>query len=491
MSGTVDGQTWFDSREIPRSAINYTQTIQLQRQLLSPPMVATTDDGDAIGAVTVWRAVQPADPREQVFYTECIQTTPTDSPPYWTLENRRQALTEGTVSLTVPDSILIGYRDSNITVPTGTLPLASLQQSADRDTVAEWHSLRGPSIPMFETSSSDAFSIVTKTETRKNADPGWLTSFLSFILGGLGSFGTLGLLVDILGLVLSIPDPDDSEIDSVNLVTAVPPIDLNDYDIVSNSWSYKNQNEQPDPSVVVHQTPVRFEPDDEVTVVIGGGWRTANGHTGRFEQAFSVTRTQREFVEYEPDASRLPYVIRVEDVNRSTTVLQAPIEYTLEVTGELRRVQNNAAAEIESGDRLQQGIVFGQLDDDADAYRFSGSILALDITVPESTVAESVRITLNGDVVDPEDVLLARPEHELQIVATSSECTYRLEVTHTLAVAALESSPNLHPRTAHSELSAGTDTYRYSGEIATFELEGTADVYLDGLQIDPMTLAGD
>ena len=33
--------------------------------------------------------------------------------------------------------------------------------------------------------------------------------------------------------------------------------------------------------------------------------------------------------------------------------------------------------------------------------------------------------------------------------------------------------------------------YLYSGEIATFELEGTAEVYLDGLRVDPVSLVGD
>jgi hypothetical protein len=481
----VDSPSWFGTYELHRSGYDYSQTLTLSRQLLSAPKTALTPEGRRLGSVTTWRYVNPSDHAEQVFYTEIAETVVRQGTGAWEVSETNRPLTQGIVSLTVPDSITIAYRERGFDIPTGTLETSSIQESTDRSVAAQWHQGREPTLPVFELGPNEAFNVVTKTEREREASSNWFLSVLSLIVGQVKGLGLVGLILDIFGLLLSAPAGDD-EADSVNLVGRGLPVDLNTNDVVSNSWSFKHRRRRERPSVTVHQVPIRFETDEEIRCIIEAGWEVYSDRRARFRQLLTVGQLAVSDSEPSYTPPELPNTIRIVDQRDSGYSHTTAIEYTLEVSGELLRIREDST--IEPEDQVQQGMVTGAVAHDSDEYQFSGQIIALEIDQP--AYEDPAQVYLNGELVEPSRIAEPAPSHELRIEAGSELVSYQLHTTGHVLGKSLESDAELGRYTARGELTDGNDVLTVAGEIAYFDIEGKASVFLDGLRVDPGQLGG-
>lgn len=476
---------WFSTYELDPTAFEYSQELTLSRQMLSESSTAVTTEGQRIGSVSMWRYVNPSDHAEQVFYTEISETVPTETDTIWRVQETNRPLNRGIVSLTVPDEVLIAYRERDIDVPTGTLRVSSIRENTNRPYAAQWHQAREPRLPSFELAPAGTFSVVTKTEVEQG-NSNWFLSVLSLIFGRIGSLALVGVVIDIFGLLLSLPSGEE-DVDSVNLVGPTQVVDLNENDVVSSSWSVEHRRRRERPSAIVHQVPLRFESSKKISCTVEAGWELYSDNRARFSEQISVDEL-RVFDSDVPDSMPdLPHLIRIVDP-RSPRISQGrEIEYTIEVSGEILRVNEDGT--IETNDRVNRGIVKGAVDHDTDEYRFSGRIIAFEIDQPRFD--KQAEVYLDGERVNPGRIVEPTPSHELRIEAGRGTVRYQLTATERVYGESLNSEAEIGRYRVSSEITRGRDVLTIAGEIAYLDVTGDATVYLDGLQIDPSRLGGE
>lgn len=81
-------------------------------------------------------------------------------------------------------------------------------------------------------------------------------------------------------------------------------------------------------------------------------------------------------------------------------------------------------------------------------------------------------------------------ESVLQVRGLGENATYSFEVSGEIVSQEAASDANATASGASGTIVRGVDTYRYTGEITTFELDGSAAVVVDGEEVDPAELGG-
>ena len=139
--------------------------------------------------------------------------------------------------------------------------------------------------------------------------------------------------------------------------------------------------------------------------------------------------------------------------------------YTVTVSGDLEAKEGIAGRDEISGSTAT-GAVSGS---GLDSYAFSGVISALDVT-------GNATVYLDGEPVD------TSLEHTLVVEATGSYSSYSFSVTGDVgARQGIAGKDAISGSTATGAVGGdGLDSYGFSGELETIDVDGNANVYLDG-----------
>lgn len=161
----------------------------------------------------------------------------------------------------------------------------------------------------------------------------------------------------------------------------------------------------------------------------------------------------------------------------------APYEFT--VSGDLEHSDHADGATIDDNDTIEGSTATGQVNGGIDCYRFSGDVLKF-------TLEEPATVRLDGQEVDP-DSLGEDGSTVLTIVGDRGKAHYEFAVSGDLEHseaddATIDDHDVVEGSTASGRVWGWKDSYRFTGEIETFELDAPATVYLDGQEVDPVTL---
>jgi len=159
--------------------------------------------------------------------------------------------------------------------------------------------------------------------------------------------------------------------------------------------------------------------------------------------------------------------------------------YSFSVSGDLRSK--------ESGEETPtDGSVTGHIASGTDPYEFTGEVTAFEF---ETGAAE---VYLDGEQVDPQSLIEADglPENTISVVSASEmAASYRFTVDGSVVAnpdkGSLEDADNISDKSAEGAVAGGTDSYRFSGSITDFDLQGDAAVYVNGTQVSPELLGTD
>ena len=176
-------------------------------------------------------------------------------------------------------------------------------------------------------------------------------------------------------------------------------------------------------------------------------------------------------------ASDLPRVVTIHGD-------QGFAEYEFAVGGELEK-SVDAGATIDEEDVIDGSTARGHVWGGRDSYRFSGEIEAFDLESPAT-------VYVDGEEVDPAN--FENDEDELSNLLTifgdQGYAGYELAVSGRLEQsdengATIDDDVEVGESTADGAVHGGLDSYRFSGEIETFELDAPATVYLNDEEVDP------
>jgi len=162
--------------------------------------------------------------------------------------------------------------------------------------------------------------------------------------------------------------------------------------------------------------------------------------------------------------------------------------YQLSVTGGLEHSTANGAS-IDSEDSITDGTAKGAVAGGADSYEFGGDLSAF-------TMDGDATVYLNGTQVDPASLgSTPKLENVLSVVGSGSKATYAFAVSGGLKKstdrnASINDGDTVSGSTAKGAVAGGTDSYRFSGDVSAFTMDGDATVYLNGTQVDPASLGG-
>jgi len=122
-------------------------------------------------------------------------------------------------------------------------------------------------------------------------------------------------------------------------------------------------------------------------------------------------------------------------------------------------------------------------DGGGDSFHFDGRLV-------DATVPGAGSVSVDGATVDLSTIDL---ENTLAVVGagtevTSYEATVSGDIASDIEADNFNSTDSVSGATATGEVNAGTDSYVFSGSITSFELNGTAGVFVNGTQVDPETL---
>ncbi|OYR46150.1 hypothetical protein DJ81_03585 [Halorubrum sp. Hd13] len=144
---------------------------------------------------------------------------------------------------------------------------------------------------------------------------------------------------------------------------------------------------------------------------------------------------------------------------------------------------------VENGDGTYTvtGVVAGYAGDDkrwgGDSYRISGAIVSIGLEGPGT-------VLVDGETVDPDEYGLP---NRLTIIGTGTSSTFEFSVD-----GELKSDPNVSDdgdlvpgSSVEGTVTDGVKGFRFDGEIAYFQFEGEAGVYLNGQQVEPTLLDTD
>ncbi|WP_079977603.1 S8 family peptidase [Halococcus sediminicola] len=155
-------------------------------------------------------------------------------------------------------------------------------------------------------------------------------------------------------------------------------------------------------------------------------------------------------------------------------------EYTLASSGTLNSTGANGAS-IDSNDEQWGSTATGQVGGGGrDSYKFSGALVVLDVD-------GDATVYLNGERIDPDDYL----DNVVTIEGGGSGAEYTLASSGTLKStgandASINSSDEQWGSTATGRVGdGGRDSYKFSGVLVVFDIDGDATAYLNGERIDP------
>jgi hypothetical protein len=161
------------------------------------------------------------------------------------------------------------------------------------------------------------------------------------------------------------------------------------------------------------------------------------------------------------------------------------VDYQLTVSGYLEGSRLTGEDSIEpvgsadeevSGGSVSGSVATGAVSGGTDTYRFRGSVTSL-------SLSNDTTLTFDGEDVDPSRY----HDHTLTIAGTGSHADYTFIVDGAVASRrglTGEDSIDVKNSRVEGAVARGSDEYLYDGTIENFEMNGTADVYIDGKQVD-------
>ena len=164
--------------------------------------------------------------------------------------------------------------------------------------------------------------------------------------------------------------------------------------------------------------------------------------------------------------------------------IASPIEgqasYRLTVGANLEKSDANGAT-VDDTDTITSNTALGQVGEGGrDTYTFDGGILAFEME-------GDATLSLNGAEISPDQL----PDDTITVASNGDESTYDLAVSNILGKsdgldATVDDNDDLEGTSASGQVDeGGRDSYGFSGEITSFELDGGATVYRNGEEIDP------
>ncbi|WP_408957968.1 hypothetical protein [Natrinema sp. 74] len=165
-----------------------------------------------------------------------------------------------------------------------------------------------------------------------------------------------------------------------------------------------------------------------------------------------------------------------------------PTEYYVETTDEL--VDDPNAGSLESYDSVDGTSATGWVTDAShvDGYRFAGDLREVAFR------QGSARVTVNGDVIDPDQYNGNQPalENTLLVdgVGTSGGTRYEFAVSGaaekaTVKGATIDGEDTVDGGRITGSVAGWRDGFRFGGELTDLTLDGDARVYVNGEQVDP------
>jgi hypothetical protein len=187
----------------------------------------------------------------------------------------------------------------------------------------------------------------------------------------------------------------------------------------------------------------------------------------------------------EPDAGELTDVLTV--VGETT---EAVATYRFTVDGSVE--SNPEKGTFDDADNVSGGNAEGTVAGGVDSYRFSGEFTDFELSGPAT-------VYLNGEAVDPQSLVDADglPAKTLTVVGTTEAvATYRFTTDGSVVAnptkGTVDDADNIADRAVEGTVaSGGVDSYRFSGSVTEFDLQGDAAVYVDGTQVSPDLLGTD
>ncbi|EMA54320.1 hypothetical protein C451_06715 [Halococcus thailandensis JCM 13552] len=138
-------------------------------------------------------------------------------------------------------------------------------------------------------------------------------------------------------------------------------------------------------------------------------------------------------------------------------------DYTFTVSGNLK------GASITSEDTISGSTATGAVGGGSDSYGFTGELIAFSLD-------GKANVTLDGEPAH----VGQRPDHALVIDGTGSRTDYTFTVSGNLKGASITNEDSISDSTAISAVGSGRDSYGFTGELVAFDLDGEANVTLDG-----------
>ncbi|WP_313690386.1 hypothetical protein [Halobellus marinus] len=165
-------------------------------------------------------------------------------------------------------------------------------------------------------------------------------------------------------------------------------------------------------------------------------------------------------------------------------------EYEFIVDGDAR--ENTELSEygtVSTVEALDDGTVrvAGAIRSGVDAFDYTGAIRSF-------TAGDDMQFERDGTEISREEVVDSVYEHSLRIVGTGTTSTYDFAVDGEIVAApdcGSECVDAISGTEVAGELSSGTASFRFDGEVTEFSLDGEAGVYLDDRQVDANLLGTD
>ena len=242
--------------------------------------------------------------------------------------------------------------------------------------------------------------------------------------------------------------------------------------------------------------------DDAVVEVSNTRFESITEHSGRVvgESAGSPQRSEPEDVEGVPlspeDAARggsgQDDASTQDDPDRVITIIDEwPRErsnYEFTVDGDLEKSEDNHAT-IDDEDEIDGSTATGFVHGGRDSYRFSGEITDFSVDGP-------VAVVLDGDEVEPAELASDLSDYVTIESDGRGRVEYEFSVDGDLEKsvdnrATIDDEDEIDGSTATGFVWGWKDSYRFSGEITEFELDGPARIELNGEEVDPDSLTSD
>ena len=152
--------------------------------------------------------------------------------------------------------------------------------------------------------------------------------------------------------------------------------------------------------------------------------------------------------------------------------------YEFSVSGELEKSTENDA-NVNGNDEITGSSASGVVGISADSYAFAGDLL-------DFSLDGDADVFLDGDRLD------TTVDRTLTVVGTGSRATYEFSVSGLLEKstannANLNGNDEITGSSASGVVGIAADSYAFSGDLLDFDLDGDADVFLDGERLDLAT----